>query len=75
MSKASKLAQLRDIMTTYNLTPEDVSVLCKRSLGTVYVWLTASQTRPIPDETLELLAIRAQQKTPTETKGAARAAG
>lgn len=59
MSEPTKLAQLRKIMKDHSLSAEDVSVLCKRSIGTVYVWLTESQTRPIPDETLELLALKA----------------
>ncbi len=59
MGESTKLAQLRKIMKDHNLTAEDVSVLCKRSIGTVYVWLTESQTRPIPDEILELLTLKA----------------
>ena len=50
--------RLRGLMQKHRLSIKDVARIMGRKHQTVRVWHMPNSPRPIPDETLELLAVR-----------------
>lgn len=53
--------KLRALMRQHRLSAADVGRLLGRAPHTVRVWRVRNTTRPIPDNTLELLTLKLQQ--------------
>lgn len=54
----TRTEQLRELMATHELTTEQVGALLNRRPQTVRIWRCKSDTRQIPEHTLELLKTR-----------------
>lgn len=57
----TRTEQLKELMKTHDLTPEQVGSMLNRSAQTVRIWRCKNDSRQIPEHSLELLKAKLAQ--------------